>query len=304
MGRKPKRIAFWTLIGLNAVLAIGLLLSWTTIQRIFLGGVKIYETVPPNIPVRMERPAILIFSKTNGFRHEDAIPAANRLFAQIARSQGWGYFQTENGAAFSPEILSRFDLVVFNNVSGDVFTPAQRSALRKFIEDGKGFVGVHGSGGDLSYNWAWYADHLIGARFVGHTLSPQFQQATVHVENDSHPATARLRRAWQRTDEWYSFNRSPRAKGYRILLTIDEGTYDTEALFGQNLAMGKDHPIAWSHCVGKGRAFYSAMGHRAEAYAEPEYQAMLLGAIRWGLRLQGDGCGSGHFDAAADNDGG
>jgi type 1 glutamine amidotransferase len=56
--------------------------------------------------------------------------------------------------------------------------------------------------------------------------------------------------------------------------------------------MGADHPIAWWHCVGKGRAFYSAMGHQATAYSEPEYRQMLQGAIAWALHKDGPDCGA------------
>jgi uncharacterized protein len=179
---------------------------------------------------------------------------------------------------------------VFNNVSGDVFTPDQRAALQGFIENGGGFVGIHGSGGDNSYAWDWYVNDLIGAQFIGHPMSPQFQQATLQVEDASHPASANVPAQWVRTDEWYSFATSPRAKGYTVLLTIDEGSYAPEGLFGGDLTMGADHPMVWSHCQGNGRAIYSALGHTAESYAEPEHVALLLGATRWALRLEGAGC--------------
>ncbi len=54
--------------------------------------------------------------------------------------------------------------------------------------------------------------------------------------------------------------------------------------------MGADHPIAWWHCQGKGRAYYNAMGHTKESYAEPLFQAALAGAVRWAARLEGEGC--------------
>lgn len=278
-----------TVLALVGVLAA---LNWDLVQRVFFGGLKVYETEPPALPADLKRPAILVFSKTNGFRHEEAIPAANALFAGFAKENGWGYFQTENAATFDPSILARFDAVVFNNVSGDVFTAGQREALKTYLTGGGGFVGIHGAGGDLSYKWDWYPDALIGARFIGHPLGPQFQQATVNVEDDTHPATTDLPRAWVRTDEWYSFEKPARRPGYTVLATLDESTYKPDGLFGKDLRMGKDHPIAWWHCIGKGRVLYSALGHRAEAYAEPEYQAMLLGATQWALRLEGEGCGT------------
>jgi uncharacterized protein len=283
MLRKALKIAGWLLLALLLFVGFQAWRNWDIVERVFLGGVKVYETTPPAIPAELKRPAILVFSKTNGFRHEEAIPAANALFAGLARDKGWGHFQTENGAAFSPEILARFDAVVFNNVSGDVFTPAQREALKAFIARGGGWVGVHGAGGDMSYAWAWYVNDLLGAQFIGHPMNPQFQQATVRIEDKSHPATAGLPDPWQRSDEWYSFAKSPRGPGIHVLATLDESTYSPKGMFGQELAMGKDHPIAWWRCVGSGKVLYSAIGHQAGAYAEPEYRQFLHGAVEWAI---------------------
>lgn len=284
------RVLKWVLIALLALLIIMVALNWNLVQRLFLGGLKVYETEAPALPADLKRPAILVFSKTNGFRHEEAIPAANAMFAQVAKEKGWGHFQTENGATFSPEILARFDAVVFNNVSGDVFTPGQRAAFKSFLENGGGFVGIHGAGGDMEYDWRWYVEELIGAQFTQHTMSPQFQEATVIVEDKAHPATAGLPASWKRTEELYSFEKSPRSKGYGILVTVDEKSYKPEGMFGADLRMGADHPMVWWHCVQKGRALYSAFGHRAEAYSEPEYRALLTNATGWAARQVGSQC--------------
>lgn len=290
------------LLGVFAlVIAIGAWRNWDTVQRVFLGGVKVYETVPPELPPELASPAILVFSKTNGFRHEEAIPVANELFAELASENGWGYFQTENGATFSPDILARFDAVVFNNVSGDVFTPEQRQALKEFIENGGGFVGIHGAGGDMEYAWPWYVNELIGAQFIGHTMDPQFPKADLVIEDATHPATTGLSERRTRPEEWYAFDASPRAKGYTILAGVDEKTYEPVGMFGQDVSMGEDHPLVWWHCQGNGRALYSALGHQASAYAEPEYRQLLLGATKWALRLEGDDCPL-PGDAAADTE--
>jgi type 1 glutamine amidotransferase len=290
MIRRFVRIVLWALLALLVLVAGFAAWNWDSIQRIFLGGVKVYETTPPAVPDNLKHPAILVFSKTNGFRHEEAIPAAHALFAALAKDNGWSVFATENGAAFTPAILARFDAVVFNNVSGDVFIADQRAALRQFIENGGGFVGIHGSGGDMSYAWQWYVESLIGGQFIGHPMDPQFQLATVRIETQAHSATAGLPATWQRTDEWYSFAKSPRKPGVTVLATLDEATYSPKGFFGTDLKMGKDHPIAWAHCQGKGRTFYSALGHTPASYSEANYRAMLLGATRWALRQAGDGC--------------
>lgn len=275
------------LLALFALFIVG---NYNSIKRVMLGGMKVYETTPPQLPANIQRPAILVFSKTNGFRHEEAIPVANALFEKFATDHGWGYFQTENGAVFNRKDLSRFDAVVFNNVSGDVFTAEQRAAFKTFLSEGGGFVGIHGSGGDMSYDWRWYVEDVIGAQFKGHPMFPQFQQATVRIDDRAHAAMRELPAEWVRTDEWYSFEKSPRRAGYNVLATLDEGSYENKGMLGKDLSMGSDHPIVWWHCIGRGRVFYSAMGHRPEAYAEPQHAAMLLGAIRWALRQEGGEC--------------
>lgn len=227
MSRIVKRIVSWGLLAMLAYVVVSVARNWDTIQRVALGGLKVYETTPPELPADIPRPAILVFSKTNGFRHEQAIPAAHALFERFAKDAGWGHFKTENGATFGPEILARFDAVVFNNVSGDVFTPEQREAFRAYLEQGGGFVGVHGAGGDMEYAWRWYVEELIGAQFIGHTMNPQLVEATLRVEDRSHPSTAGLPEIWKRTEEWYSFDRSPREKGHSILVGLDESTYPT-----------------------------------------------------------------------------
>ena len=133
------------------------------------------------------------------------------------------------------------------------------------------------------------------AHIIGHTLGPQIQDARLVIEDQAHPATSGLGAEWTRSDEWYSFASNPREKGYHILVTIDENSYQpTEGLIPftepKDISMDGDHPLVWSHCVGRGRVLYSALGHQAEAYAEPRHLQMIEGAIAWAAGLDGPGC--------------
>jgi type 1 glutamine amidotransferase len=284
-----KKIVVWGAAAFGGLVLLAALVIAPTAYRV-LHGVNVYETTPPALPARLPQPAILVFSKTNGFRDDDAVSAANAMFRQIARQNGWGVVVTENGAVFNPAQLSRFKAVVWNNVSGDVLTPAQRQALQDYLTAGGGFVGVHGAGGDPSYRWRWYVDDLIGAQFIGHTMWPHAHTARLHVEDPAHPATAGLPSTWTRSDEWYSFDRSVRARGYRVLVTIDEATYTPHGLFREDIRMGADHPLVWAHCVGRGRAFYSALGHFPASYSEPLHRRMLADAVAWAAGLTNDEC--------------
>lgn len=60
---------------------------------------------------------------------------------------------------------------------------------------------------------------------------------------------------------------------------------------GRDIRMGAGHPVAWTHCVGRGRAFYSALGHRPEAYSETKHLQMIRGAIAWAAGFEGPECG-------------
>jgi len=274
--------------------ASALALSGCDTLRVFFPSHE-HETTPPELPADLASPALLVFTKTNGFRHSEAIPAGVALIEQIAKRRGWSVFHTENGAVFNDAQLAEFQATVWHQVSGDVLNEEQREALKRFIQNGGGWVGLHGAGGDRSYDWPWYVNELVGAQFIGHPLGPQFQTATWHTESAQHPASAKLPATWQREEEIYSFDRSVRERlEFTVLVSVDESTYSPlEKLLWmkRSLAMkGGDHPMVWHHCVGRGRAFYSALGHQAKAYDEPEMKALIEGAMAWALRLEGAGC--------------
>lgn len=249
-----------------------------------------YDNERPQLPAKMQRPAILVFGKITGFRDAPSVNAAEVALKGIAARHGWSIVFTDKGGVFNAGDLAKFDAVVWNNISGDALTLAQRAAFQKWIARGGGYAGIHGSGGDPQFFWDWYADTLIGARFIGHPGNPQFQEARVVVDDKAHPATHGLPSEWRMTEEWYSFDRSARAKNVRVLATLDEGSYTPGEGFGRKLAMG-DHPIAWTRCLGRGRSFYTAIGHRPESYSQPESLKLLDQGIAWAAGLSDEACG-------------
>jgi len=238
-----------------------------------------YDEGLSGLPPAVSAPSVLVFSKTTGARDDTAINAAAGALRKIAIAKGWTLVSTENGAAINDLDLRHFNLVVWNNVSGDVLTLGQRQSLRRYVEGGGGFAALHGSGGDFVYDWDWYVDSLIGARFVGHPRSHGFQPATIVVDDPRSWIAHGLPQKWTMRDEWYSFQASPRLSGAHVLARLDESTYDpTEGKL--DLHMG-DHPIAWTRCVGDGRSFYTALGHRPENYDEPHFRRLLERAAVW-----------------------
>lgn len=259
-----------------------------------------YDNVAPTLPATITRPAILVFDKINGFRDTPSVDAATAALKRIAARRGWGIVSSDKGAVFNARDLARFDAVVWNNVSGDALTAPQQRAFKAWIAHGGGYAGMHGSGGDPLYVWDWYADTLVGARFIGHPMTPQFQAAGVRVADPARGITRGLPAEWTMTEEWYSFAQSPRASGAHVLATLDEASYRPVGIGGQDIAMG-DHPIAWTRCIGNGRSFYSAIGHRPESYTEPNSNRLLEQGIAWAMGLGDTRCAAGREITAKDH---
>ncbi|SFE10397.1 hypothetical protein SAMN05216251_101521 [Actinacidiphila alni] len=218
---------------------------------------------------------VLVFSATAGYRH-DSIPAGAAALAEIAVAHGLNVVHTEDTAELGSLLRSGCAAVVFLSPTGDVLDDVTRQRLRAHVTDGGGFLGVHAAA-CAEEQWPYY-EHLVGARFAGH---PEIQPAEITVTDRAHPATAHLPERWAWTDEWYNFRADPRASdrpgaagGVRVLATVDESGY-------RGGTMGAGHPLVWCRRTGAGRSFYTALGHREAAYADPDFRAHLRGALLW-----------------------
>lgn len=226
-------------------------------------------------------PRILLFSKTEGYRHE-CIPTATAALRKLCIANGIAVDTTEDAEDFNEKNLRRYQAVVFLCTTGDVLNPSQETDFERYIQAGGGYAGIH-SATDTEYGWTWYGG-LAGGYFSSH---PDQQTATLKVENHQHPATQHLGDTWQRFDEWYNFkNLNPNVK---VLLSLDEssykgGTMSTPSPNGEG--KGGAHPASWYHEYDGGRAFYTALGHTKESYAEPEFLKHVLGGLRYAIGKQ------------------
>ncbi|AHM63030.1 Crp/FNR family transcriptional regulator [Flammeovirgaceae bacterium 311] len=211
---------------------------------------------------------VLIFSKTDGYRH-DSIPFAKAALAQICAQNGIAVDTTEDASAFNEHNLKRYSAIVFLNTVGNIFDEDQKQSFQRYIQAGGGFVGIHSATGTQN-EWPWFGK-MVGGYFVNH---PKVQKATIHVVNREHPATQHLPARWERTDEWYNFrDLNP---DVTVLATLDETTYTG----GEHPDY---HPIAWCQEYDGGRAFYTALGHLTKNYQEPDLLKHMLGGIQWAI---------------------
>ncbi len=242
---------------------------------------------PPEITKWMGSPAILVFSETAGWRHNEGIAGADLFFVDLADAKGYGIFTTVNSAVFNTDQLARFDLVVFNNVTGNALTGDQKAAFETWLGQGGAWIGLHGAGDNSHGAWPWYMQSLIGPTFIGHTSDPHIQDARVVNLDADHPVMSGLPDSFIIDDEWYSFDSSASAHGMHVLAGLDESSYITEnQSFGDvtDMRMGPeptDHPVIWVTCVGEGKGFYSALGHRQHTYRNATYRQLLESAFDW-----------------------
>ncbi|WP_372809548.1 ThuA domain-containing protein [Litorivivens sp.] len=272
-----KKLLF-AVFGIILVLVIGVVAAFLFDQPQFISGPE-FDHAPPTVELDAESPALLVFSKTNGFRHKEGIQAAQTFLHHLAQERGWQIVTTENGAVHNPQDLARFNVVIWANASGPLLLPEQRDALKSYVENGGGFIGIHAAGDGSHKDWSWYQNTILGTAFIGHTLIPHKQNATITLQQE-HPVVRGLPATWQHYDEWYAFDRSPAASGATVLLNVDENSYKPG-----KFTMTPDHPVVWVKTAGKGRTLYSALGHSAKSFDTPEYQQLLTQAIQWAGKL-------------------
>lgn len=211
---------------------------------------------------------VLVFSKTNGFRHS-SIPDGIKAIKGIGVKEGFAVFATEDSTYFTSKNLSQYKAIVFLNTTGTILGVAEKKAFENYIKKGGGFVGIHAAS-DTEYDWPFY-EEMVGAQFLSH---PKQQEANLLVINKNHPATSFLPNVWRRWDEWYNFkNLNP---AVTVLIKIDESSYEG----GKN---NGDHPMSWYHKYEGGKIFYTALGHTEASYTEPLFVQHITGGLRYAM---------------------
>lgn len=217
---------------------------------------------------------LLMVTVTKGFRH-DCIAVSEQVVQTLAQKDGGfsvDYVRTEAEMAekMTPAALKSYDAVFFANTTGELPLP-DRDAFLSWIADGRGFVGAHAAT-DTFHKYEPYTQ-MIGARFKTH--GPQVEVECL-VENKAHPATKHLGDTFKVFDEIYQFKNYDRAQFQGLLALNKHPNNNTPG----------DYPIAWTRAHGRGRVFYTALGHRKDVWQASWFQTHLLGGIRWALGLE------------------
>ncbi len=195
-----------------------------------------------------------------------------------------------NGAnpVLNAKNLDFFDAIFFFGAGPGTLRPEQMEDLLEFVhDDGKGFVAAH-TGDNAFQGYPEYREMIGGLWNHPWTKADKLEiDLPVIVEDKSFPAMQNLPATFTVYDE-AAVHLAPYSRdNVRVLASVDLGQVDPA--LGRSPVEDRDVPIAWAHQYGKGRVFYSTLGHSDQSWDNPMVQQMFLDAIRWSLGLvEGD----------------
>lgn len=236
---------------------------------LLLGGVLGVTTV------LAQAPRLLVFSKTSGFRHT-SIPAGVEALRELGGDYGWDVDWTEDPARFTDDDLDDYAAVVFMSTTGDVLDSLQQVAFERYIDKGRGFVGIHAAA-DTEYEWPFYRG-LVGRQFVQH---PEHQEGTIYVVDGAFPGMSGFGDSLRLREEWYEYSEAY-ADSLRYLYAVDTASYSQRGWKGAS-KMGAFHPLGWYHEYGGGRSWYTGLGHFDATFAREDFRDHLAGGIHYAM---------------------
>jgi type 1 glutamine amidotransferase len=198
----------------------------------------------------------------------------------------------ENIGRVNKDTLKNFDCVLFFTTGSkrnqqSPLTDEELADLIDWVKAGGAFAGTH-CATDTLYDTPY--GELVGAYF---DLHPWHQKIKVTVEDAKHPAADGFATGAEITDEIYQFGATPYSREkLHIILSVDNSSIDTNKKDVHR--KDKDFAIAWCHEYGKGKSFYTSLGHRKEVWKDERFQKHLLGGLKWATgQLAGDATPSG-----------
>jgi len=247
--------------------------------------------------------SVLVFTKSSGFEHAvvkkvDGKPSlVDDTINELGNKHGFSAEVTKDGRIFDSKEFHSYAGVVFFT-TGDLTTMGTdgkppmsakgKQALLDAVRDGMGFAGVHAASdtfhtlpdpADRSNRYIAHGDQedpylrMLGAEFITHGREPQLQDANLIVNDPKFPGLEGVTSPVSFNEEWYSMKDF--MPDLHVILALD-----THGMKGECYQRAP-YPVTWARQHGKGRVFYTAMGHRPENWKNEFFLNLLAGGIRW-----------------------
>jgi type 1 glutamine amidotransferase len=261
----------------------------------------------------------LLFLTHAGLYKHPSLAPAEKAVTELGASGGFDVTTVEGYrydadkidlSAITPEYLAGFDGLMLMTNGNLPFTAAQKRAIVDFVRNGKALVGVHCASLTM-YDYPEFGELLGGyylRSIVPTALVAKNRIGVLKVEDTTHPATKMLGTSWPLVEEFYQFGttvwdasrptenvsqvgRLPIPIAFsrdrvHVLLSLDTDRMDMTGV-APEVRKGGDYPQAWSRRFGRGRSFYTSLGHREDIWStDPVFRAHIAGGIRWSLGLE------------------
>jgi type 1 glutamine amidotransferase len=207
---------------------------------------------------------------------------AFQAYAERLRDRTGMVLDREHCGRVNKDTLAGFDAVLFFT-SGDPVKQDELADLLAWVRGGGAFAGTHCATDtlyprrDAPQNAAY--GELVGAYFDSH---PWTQKVKLKVEDPSHPAARGFRSGDEIKDEIYLFRDAPYSRDkLHVILSVDNASIDVS----KGKRADQDYAVAWCRQYGKGRSFYTSLGHFKEVWKDQRFQQHLFGGLRWAVGL-------------------
>jgi uncharacterized protein len=266
----PRSVAHRWRYAINSVRWLSLLL---------LASVLFAQPVPA-------KKRLLIIGEEKGYRHE-AVSHAISTIERLGRETGlWDtVIRTDTEALtkkkleYNAKNLNDFDVVLFYTGGTLEMDAQQKADFASFIhDDGKGFIGIHSAAITFT-DWPEYGE-MIGGNYDEHPWG--VFDAPVIVEDALFPGIGQWPKAFTLSDEIYQMKNYSR-DNTRVLMRLDPEKLDLKN--PKVHRKDNDFAVTWAKMYGKGRVFYTTLGHVESNWDKPEMQTMITDAIKWTMRL-------------------
>ena len=230
---------------------------------------------------------ILYYTKSAGFVHPEVdrkktdgkLSRSEKLLTQWGETSGFDVVCSQDAKVFDDD-LNQFDLIAFYTSSNHKekkhpISDEQNTKLLDTITAGKPFVGIHSATDTFGSPGTPEIDPyiaMIGAEFSMHDKQ---QKAKNLIVSPNFPGMQGLGEYIELMEEWYPFTKF--AKDLHVILV-----QETAGMEGPHYKR-PPFPATWAHMYGKGRVFYTSLGHREDIWTNKIFQQILLGGIAWAL---------------------
>ena len=245
---------------------------------------------------------LLVFSRTNGFRHESIATGKVALVEMGKKTGAYEAVVSEELENFEKDKISQFDAICFLSTTQNPFSPFKeemkkmsadekkaakeyemqlKENLMAFVKGGGGFVGIHAAT-DTFYEWAEYGE-MINGYFDGHPWNAK-TDVSIKVEpgQEGHPLVEMFGgENIEFKEEIYQHKDPYDSEKVHMLLRLDPEKSDmnVKGLKRED----KDWGVSWARNWEDGKVFYCSIGHNHEMYWNEKVLKHYLAGIQWAM---------------------